>query len=210
MKVMVLGGAGRVGRLVVAEALERGHEVLALVRNAAKLANLRHPNLTVMPGDALDDRVLQRISLGYDAVVQAIGAPAARATTVFSDSTKVLLEVMKTNGIKRLVAITGIGAGDSKGHGGFVYDNIVYPLFTKPLYEDKTRQEELIKASGLDWVIVRPVSFVEGPSRPGVLRVATKLDGVTMTEVSVGDVAKFTVDQLTSNEYLHQTPLIGY
>lgn len=210
MKVMVLGGAGRVGRLVVAEALERGHEVLALVRNAAKLANLRHPNLTVMPGDALDDRVLQRISLGYDAVVQAIGAPAARATTVFSDSTKVLLEVMKTNGIRRLVAITGIGAGDSKGHGGFVYDHIVYPLFTKPLYEDKTRQEELIKASGLDWVIVRPVSFVEGPSRPGVLRVATKLDGVTMTEVSVGDVAKFTVDQLTSNEYLHQTPLIGY
>lgn len=210
MKVMVLGGAGRVGRLVVAEALERGHDVLALVRNAAKLADLRHPHLTVMPGDALDDRVLQRISLGYDAVVQTIGAPPARATTVFSDSTKVLLEVMKTNGIRRLVAITGIGAGDSKGHGGFVYDNIVYPLFTKPLYEDKTRQEELIKASGLDWVIVRPVSFVEGPSRPGMLRAATKLDGVTMTEVSVGDVAKFTVDQLTSNEYLHQTPLIGY
>lgn len=210
MKVMVLGGAGRVGRLVVAEALERGHDVLALVRNAAKLADLRHPHLTVMPGDVLDDRVLQRISLGYDAVVQTIGAPPARATTVFSDSTKVLLEVMQTNGIKRLVAITGIGAGDSKGHGGFLYDNIVYPLFTKPLYEDKTRQEELIKASGLDWVIVRPVSFVEGPSRPGMLRVATKLDGVTLTEVSVGDVAKFTVDQLTSNEYLHQTPLIGY
>lgn len=210
MKVLVLGGAGRVGRLIVAEALERGHDVLALVRNASKLARVRHERLTVMPGDALDDRVLQRITLGYDAVVQAIGAPAGRATTVFSESTQVLLDVMQRNGIKRLVAITGIGAGDSKGHGGFVYDNIVYPLFTKPLYEDKTRQEELIKASGLDWVIVRPVSFVEGPSRPGVLRVATKLDGVTMTEVSVGDVAKFTVEQLTTNDYLHQTPLIGY
>lgn len=210
MKVMVLGGTGRVGRLVVAEALERGHDVLALVRNAAKIAHIRHPRLTVMPGDVMDDRVLQRISLGYDAVVQAIGAPPGKATTLFSESTKILVDVMTQNRIRRLVSITGVGAGETKGHGGFLYDRIIYPLFTRPLYEDKDRQEAIIRASGLDWVIVRPASFVEGPSRPGMLRAVTKLDGVTLTEVSLGDVAKFTVDQLTSDEFLHRTPFIGY
>lgn len=53
-------------------------------------------------------------------------------------------------------ATRGIGAGDSKGHGGFFYDRIFYPLLLKAVYSDKDRQESLIRASNADWTIVRP------------------------------------------------------
>ena len=209
MKVLVLGGAGSVGKLILREALAQGHQVTALVRNSAKLADVRHDNLTVMPGDALDPRVLQRISIGFDAVIYSLGAKPGKLTTLFSDSTRVLLEVMKQNSIRRLVAITGIGAGDSKGHGGFLYDKIVYPFFTRPLYEDKDRMEQLIRDSGVEWVIVRPASFQDGPAT-GNIRAETELEGVTISKISRADVARFVVDQLTSDRFLRRTPLIGY
>ena len=70
---------------------------------------------------------------------------------------------MKHHGVRRLICITGIGAGDSRGHGGFVYGHIIYPFFTKQTYLDKDRPEALIRESGLEWVIVRPALYADGP-----------------------------------------------
>ena len=116
---------------------------------------------------------------------------------------------MGQHGVRRLVCVTGIGAGDSKGHGGFLYDRIIYPLFTKQTYLDKDRQEKLIRESPLDWVIVRPASFTNGPLR-GKLRIATDLNGVTIRSISRADAAEFVLDQLTDNRFIGKTPLIGY
>jgi hypothetical protein len=80
--------------------------------------------------------------------------------TLFSN-TRILIDAMVGHGVRRLVAITGVGAGETKGHGGFLYDCILYPLFTKRVYTDEGRQDELIRASPLDWVIVRPAPFWE-------------------------------------------------
>jgi hypothetical protein len=90
---------------------------------------------------------------------------------------------METHRVKRLVCITGIGAGDSKGHGGFLYDKIIFPWFTKVSYVDKDRQEALIRACSLDWAVVRPASFANGPLR-GNLRALTHLTGVTIRSIS--------------------------
>ncbi len=64
---------------------------------------------------------------------------------------------------RRLVCITGMGAGDSKGHGGFVFDRIFNPLMLRNLYVDKDRQESLIRASDLDRIIIRPSVFNPSP-----------------------------------------------
>lgn len=128
---------------------------------------------------------------------------------MFSDATRILIAAMEKQGVRRLVCMTGIGAGDSKGHGGFFYDRIIFPLITKQTYIDKDRQEELIRGSSLDWIIVRPASFTNGPLR-GNLRIATDLRGIKIRSISRADTASFVLSQLVDNRYLHKAPLIGY
>jgi putative NADH-flavin reductase len=209
MNVLILGATGSVGRHLVPQALAQGHEVTTIVRNPAKLET-RHERLRVLQGDALDARAVDAAVQGQDAVIFALGRSNHRKpTTMFSDATRVLVTAMEKHGVKRLVCITGIGAGDSRGHGGFWYDRLIFPLITKQTYLDKGRQEELIRNSSLDWIIVRPASFTNGPLR-GNLRVATDLDGVTIRSISRADTAAFVLQQLTDNTYLGKTPLVGY
>ena len=65
--------------------------------------------------------------------------------------------------MKRLIAVTGLGAGDSRGHGGFIYDAVVFPLLLKRVYDDKDVQERIVRSSGLDWTIVRPGLLTNRP-----------------------------------------------
>jgi len=76
-----------------------------------------------------------------------------------------LLAAMEEERVKRLVCITGVGAGETKGHGGFIYDHLIFPLFTKNRYADKERQEQMIRQSNADWTIVRPAPFSEAKPR---------------------------------------------
>ncbi len=64
--------------------------------------------------------------------------------------------------MRRRVCITGVGASDSRGHGGFIYDQLFNPPLLRHVCADKDRQEAAIRASGLDWVIVRPVMLTNG------------------------------------------------
>ena len=208
MNVLVLGATGGVGHHVVQLALQCGHNVTALVRHAGKLSPVAD-HLKVVVGDALDPTALQLAVAGQDAVIYALGAKPLGETTFFSDSTRMLLQAMKKSGTQRLICITGVGAGETKGHGGFLYDRMVYPLFTKHLYEDKDRQEELIRQSDRDWVIVRPAPFHEG-AQHGALRAVTTVDGITLRRISRAEVAQFVVDQLADDRYLRQTPFIGH
>ena len=209
MKVLILGATGSVGRHLLSQALARGHEVTALVRDESKLGTT-HERLHIIVGDALDPVTVDGAVLGQESVVFSLGRSAHRKpTTLFSDATRVLIRAMENHDVRRLVCITGIGAGDSKGHGGFLYDFIIFPFFTRETYRDKDRQEELIRQSSLDWIIVRPASFTNGPLR-GNLRVVTDLSGVTIRSISRADVASFVLDQLASNRYLRQIPLVGY
>jgi len=210
MNLLILGATGSIGRHLVPQAIDKGHQVTALVRDPANLP-ATYPQLRVLGGDALNSRDVDDAVRFQDAVIYAIGADQmGKPTTLFSDSTRILLEAMTRQGVRRLVAITGIGAGDSKGHGGFFYDQIIYRFFTKPIYEDKDRQEELIRSSDLDWTIVRPASFTDR-SQPGAkLRVFTDLRGVTVKSISRADTAAFVLEQVTSDRWLRQAPLVGY
>jgi len=80
--------------------------------------------------------------------------------------------------------------------------------FTKKTYEDKDRQEAVIRESSLDWIIVRPASFNDGPKR-GHLRAETDLNGVTIRSISRADAAAFVLEQVSSDRYLRTTPLVG-
>ena len=208
-KLLVLGATGGMGRLIVSQALARGHEVTALVRSPEKARDLKGARLVI--GDVRDEKALHEALKGQDAVVSALGTPASpfREVTLLSTAARALVSAMNAGHVSRLVCITGMGAGDSAGHGGFLFDNLIFPLLLKKVYADKNRQEAIIRNSGLDWILVRPSVLNDKPSR-GSVRALTDLSDFHGGTVSREDVASFVLDQLHTDVWLHRSPLITW
>jgi putative NADH-flavin reductase len=209
MNILIVGATRGIGRQLLEQALTSGHTVTALVRNLQRLAT-QHERLRIIKGDILDSNSVALAMAGQEAVCCTIGvkAPWPRVT-VFSEGTKNLLQAMKLTGVKRLICVTGIGAGDSRGHGGFLYDCVFYPFMLRPIYADKDRQESLIKASEVDWTIVRPGFLTNGPLTKNY-KLLTNMTGVTAGRISRADVAHFMLKEIESKQYLRQTPLVTY
>ncbi|MDA9473519.1 flavin reductase [Bradyrhizobium sp. CCBAU 65884] len=208
-KILILGATGATGRLIVNQAVARGYDVAALVRSGEKACDLKGANLII--GDARDEIALRQALKGRDAVVSALGTPASpfREVTLLSAATRMLVNTMKAQQVSRLVCITGIGAGDSAGHGGFVFDNLIFPLLLRKVYADKNRQEAIVRNSGLDWVLVRPSVLNDKPGR-GSVRALTDLSDFRGGSISRQDVATFVLDQLRADAWLHRAPLITW
>ena len=210
MRILVIGATGPTGQQIVEQGLAQGHEITALVRNPDKL-EMQNNSLRLMKGDILDSGSLATAVQQQQAVISSLGTKkiSLEPVTLFSEGTKNLLQAMEMYSVKRLICITGIGAGDSKGHGGFLYDKLILPLVLKRIYDDKDRQEAEIRRSNLNWTIVRPGLLTDEPAT-GKYRVLTDLTGVTAGKISRADVAAFVLQQLTDDRYLQQTPLISY
>lgn len=195
--------------MIVQDVLARGHTATALVRSAEKARPLL-PGAALVEGDARDEAAVMRALDGCEAVISAIGTrkiSLVREVTVHSDATRAVVAAMTRRAIRRLVCITGLGAGDSAGHGGFVYDRLIKPVLLRKIYQDKDRQEAAVRASSLDWVIGRPAVLNDEPAR-GNVRALTDLTGVHGGAIARADVARFVVDQLTTDTWLRRTPLI--
>lgn len=208
--VLVLGASKGIGLETVKRALEAGHTVRALARSARRIA-VDHPNLTKISADALDQAAVTAALQGVDVVFQTLGVPASRdrmlqPVHLFSDATRILIAAMKQTGVRRLVAVTGFGAGDSRNRGGCLY-NIAFQLFLRRAYDDKDVQEDLIQDSGLDWVIARPVILTRG-SRTGKYRVLVDPRSWRIGFISRADVADFVVKQIDDDAYLGKTPVL--
>jgi putative NADH-flavin reductase len=208
-KILVLGATGGTGRLIVRQALARGHDVAALVRSPGKGGGLEGARL--IAGDARDEATLRKALEGRDAVISALGTGASPfwEVTLLSTATRALVSAMKAERVARLVCITGIGAGDSVGHGGFLFDHVIFPLLLRHVYADKNRQEAIVRDSGLDWILVRPSILNDKPGR-GTVRAMTDLSSFQGGAISRSDVATFVVEQARSDTWLHRAPLITW
>jgi len=207
MRLLIVGATGGTGRAATTRALLEGHTVTAFARRAATLP-ATDGRLHRVAGTVLDPRAVDDVMRDQDAVICVLGArPTLRTVTLFSKGTTHLLASMAAHGVRRLICVTGIGCGDSRGHGGFVYDRIVLPWLLRTMYDDKNRQEALIRASDLEWTIVRPGFLTDGPAT-GNFRAIIDLDGQRAGWISRADVAMFLVRQLVDSRYIHETPLL--
>lgn len=208
--VLVVGASSGIGLATVKRALDAGHEVRALARSAASIA-LEHPSLRKIPGDALDAAAVKGAVAGADVVIEALGLRPGKAyligTTLFSTATRVLVDAMQASGVRRLIAVTGLGAGDSRGRGGLLYDTLMFPLVLKRIYDDKDIQEMIIRRSSLDWTIVRPGLLDDGPAT-GRYRVLLDPKDWRAGPIARADVADFLVKQITDVSMLGKTPLL--
>ncbi len=207
MKILVLGATGGTGRLIVRDALAKGHSVVALVRSKATAPDL--PGADVVEGDARDEAAILRALDGCDAVVSALGSGISPfgKVTLLSLATPAIIAAMIRSGVRRLVCISALGVGDSRGHGGFFFDRLFQPLLLRNAYKDKERQEAAIRGSSLDWVIVRPSALNDEPAR-GNIRAFTDVAGIHGGKIARADVARFVVEQVMADTWLKRTPLI--
>jgi putative NADH-flavin reductase len=210
-RILIIGASQGIGLETVRCALAEGHRVRAFARGAASIA-IDQPELEKIAGDALDRAAVSRALQDVEAVIETLGAPKNAGallwgTTLFSAATRVLIDAMRAQGVRRLVAVTGLGAGDSRGHGGLLYDAIVFPLVLKRIYDDKDVQEQMIKASGLDWTIVRPGLLKDGAAT-GKARALTDPKDWRAGSVRRADVAQLLVREAFERRFVGRSPLV--
>ena len=209
-KVLIIGASRGIGLVAVNAALEAGQSVRALARSARRI-RVDHSQLEKMAGDALEMATVKRALTGIDVVIQSLGVSVGpeiilKPTRFFSKATRVLVTAMEEAQVKRLICVTGFGAGDSRGYGGFLYCAVFHLLLGR-VYDDKDVQERIVRRSKLDWVIVRPVILTDGPKTNTYRALADPRDW-TCGFISRGDVADFLIKQIDDDAFLHKTPVL--
>jgi putative NADH-flavin reductase len=204
MRLLVVGATGSLGRLAVAEAAQRGHDVTAVVRDPAR-ANLPEPVVKVR-GDVLPVSLGPAVE-GRDAVVCALGTPSPRqASSLLEDGTRNLVAAMERAGVPRLVCVTLLGTADSKRNASPLYRYIILRALA-PMVPDKENQERVVRDSGLECVLIRPPRFTS--QRRGQLRVLRPGDKGRVGHVSRHDLARVLIDAAERPDYLHQAIVVG-
>jgi len=205
-RVLIVGATGGTGRQLVAQALERGYAVTAIVRDPSHL-KVEHPQLTVMQGDVLDPGSVEAVMRGQEAVLSALGHKRFfYPTRILSEGTRNILRAMETHGVPRLICETSLGIGDSAGRMGLYFTFFIIPVILPFYFSDKARQERIIEKSNVEWVIVRPGVLTNGKKR-GRSRHGPHIGSFFWTvRISRADVADFMLNQLESDSYLHTAP----
>jgi putative NADH-flavin reductase len=208
VKILVLGTRG-IGLQVIKQGLSLGHQVCALSRRPGALL-IADDNFTLVAGDAENAPDIEKASHGMDVIVSAIGAPPSKKEiSIFSVSAGHIISAVKKNSVKLFIMVSGIGAGDSRGHGGFIYEKLIFPSLLSGIYADKNRAESLVFQSDINWIIVRPGFLTDGKLTEKY-RILTELAGVKCGKISRADAAHFILTQAASRTYVKQTPLITY
>lgn len=193
MKLVVFGANGPTGRLVTQRALGKGHAVTAVTRHPGAFP-IGDPGLRVAGADALDAAAVEEVVAGHDRVISTLGVPYTRQpVSVFSESARNIVAAMQRHGLRRLVCVTSIGVHGTAAPGeNFFFRTVIAPVLLwlgRPLYEDARRMEDIVRATDLDWTIIRPSGLFDGAAVTGY-RVAVapqRLPGMFTSRADLAD-----------------------
>lgn len=209
MKLAIFGATGRTGRPLVQQALEAGHEVVALARRPEALP-IQHERLTVIQGDAMNVADVEKTVQGADAVISVLGHSKDTPREMQAVALRHIVAAMKKYGVRRLVDLTGAGVRTPEDRPKLV-DRLMVALLkaiSGAVLQDGINHVAVIRESGLEWVVVRVPRLMDGP-RTGTYRVGWV--GVNSgTRINRADVADFLLKQATTDTtYLHQMPMVS-
>ncbi len=199
MKIIIFGATGSLGQHVVEQALQQGHQVSAFARHPKTLIET-HPNLTAIAGDVLDLDSVEHAIRDHDAVIITLGAGMKGG--VRASGTQNVITAMQQQGIKRLICLSTLGAGDSHKYLNFLWKYIMFGMLLKNALSDHEQQEAMVRSSGLDWTLVRPAAFTDGPAT-STYQHGNTFDSPLKLKISRRDVAHFMLQALTSKAYLY-------
>jgi putative NADH-flavin reductase len=185
---------------------------LILVRDASKV-QIKHKNLRVVEGNVLDAPTVASVLNHQEAVIQCLGVGGkgdGKPTTFISDATKVIVDEMQKQQIKRFIAVSNVGAGNSIAFQPWFFTKIILPYFMqwlKVIIDDKNRMEPIIMNSNLDWTIVRCPNILDKPAKGNC---NATLDGKGLKlSITLPDLSKFIVDQLRDTTFNKQAPCVS-
>ncbi len=207
-RVLIIGASKGIGLEATRQALDAGHQVRALARSANSI-DLSNPELEKIQGDALNVKDVGAALQDVDVVIQTLGVGLGdlfQPVSLFFDATRVLVAAMTSQGVKRLICVTGFGAGDSRSSIGCL-QWIPFRVAFGRAYDDKSEQERLIKESLLDWTIVRPGVLTNG-ARSGSYRVLETALEWRNGMISRANVADFLVRLVDDRSYIRKAPVL--
>jgi putative NADH-flavin reductase len=209
MKLVVFGASSASGKLLVEKALAKGDEVTAFVRDESKLG-MTQSNLKAVCGDALDPVQVEEAVNGKDAVLSTLG-PKGKPAVMVAQSTKHIIDAMERNHVKRLVVVSVAGIAVRQDHRKKNIIDGVLKLLLKDLFIDRENQLALLQASQLEWVAVRVSRLIDRPANASVKGSLKAFFGTPSPSLKVSrdDLTDFMLEQLTSDQWLRQAPIIG-
>ncbi|SEG77683.1 Putative NADH-flavin reductase [Nonomuraea solani] len=206
MEITVFGATRGTGRHVVEQALAAGHHVTAVVRR--RLPDV--PGLDQVVADVMDPRAIEEALTGRDAAVSALGPRGRGAGSVCADGARSIITAMRETGLRRLVVVTASGHVVDAGDGP-LNRAVVKPLlglFLREGFADFARTEEAVRASGLDWTIMRPPRLTDGERRPYRTAVDENVRrGITIARADLADAILATLDDEAT---IGHTVSVGY
>lgn len=211
MKIALLGASGKTGSLLLRQALEEGHEVTAFVRNAKRLADLVHPKLRIVEGQADDPMALRKAVEGSEVVISTLGQAKGSSQDLLERTVQALVPIMKNAGVKRLVSLIGAGVSDERDKPdtfGRKFMVRVMRLFVPHVLDDATRHAAIVKSSGLDYTLVRPPRLLDAPAKGKID--AGYLSMGPNNKIARADVARFMLSEAVKPRFVNESPMITW
>jgi putative NADH-flavin reductase len=209
MKIAIIGASRGVGRHIAEQALARGHQVTAAVRNPADVP-MQHERLWVVTCDALDKAAVGAAIQDQDVVFCAIGTNSRGPTTLYSSAARNVVTAMRQHGVRRLVFLSNFGVLDETGSD--LISSLMLVLARRVIRHtlaDHRLALDAMVGSGTEWTAVRPMALTDGPLT-GNYRVDTAGLPRKGRSIARADVADFMLKQAEEDRYLRQAPAIAY
>lgn len=211
MRVTVFGATGAIGRLVVQQLLDGGHQVTALVRTPAKLT-LTHSHLTVVTGQLSDRAAVEQAVTGADAVISALGPSLERSATgtPVTDGTRTIVQAMEAQKVDRFIGLATPSLADpqDKPHWKHKVLPLMAGLTIPNALAELKGMTAAVTSSDLDYTIAR---ITNPTNKPATGRIRSGLLGhdKVASAMSRADIATFLVSQLTDARYRRAMPAIS-
>lgn len=214
MKITLIGATGFVGTAVLNEAVNRGHEVIALARNPEKISNTSD-HVTAKAIDINDMAALIGAIKGSDAVVSAFNAGWGNPNLYddFLKGSKDILQAAKHAGVKRILVVGGAGSLEI-APGVQLVDTPEFPQEYKAgATAARDLQTIMLSETELDWTFLSPAIILHPGKRTGKFRLGNDnpvFDAANKSEISVEDMAVAIIDELENNQFVQKRFTLGY
>jgi len=200
MKVAIFGATGKTGLKLVNHAIERGHLVTAFVRDSSSIQE-KAGVLKVISGDINDQVSVELCVKGQDAVICALGSKDLFKNNKIRDNGTVnIIKAMKKCDVRRFIVMSAMGVGESWKALSLV-NKLLFAILMPATREDHESQEAEVKASGLDWTIIRPSGLTDAP-RTSTYLVGENIRAKT-SQISRSDVADLMLNIMESKTHIH-------